>query len=804
MAAEKTITGYRDKLSARPGDTINFMISSFDGGAYQADLVRIISANNENKFSGLELEPIEAPFSGPHQGRKQVTECGSYARVETDQNPINLSSFSVVCAIKPTIDGRGDATLIALIDAASGAGIELQIDNKRHLSLQVADPSSSTIKQYELNPPLPIKDWSIVGASYDGESRTFQLFQKTAVSRTNLSERTHSLFKIEQGVDLPSLVCNRVMIAASPHTRPSTKRHFTGRIDSVRLLSRAATPQELEQIVITTRPLGIRGLEGFWDFSTDMEGAGFEDLSAHKRHGLLKNLPTRAVRGFRWTGEEHRWRHRRHHYSAIHFCEFDIYDCEWEVDFSYTIPSSLKSGIYAVRLTKGDEIDYIVFFVAPEIGKPTAKIAFLASTATYLAYANDTNIILMAPIVGGDDAVRPEETMLTQHPEFGLSMYHNQVDGFGIHFSSYLRPTVNIRPDSRAWGLTADGDITHWLEKHGYDYDVITDEQLHKDGGTLLEDYDVVITGTHPEYFSQAMRDGIETFTKTGGRLMYMGGNGFYWKIAYSEAWPSAIELRRAEDGTRAWLSQPGEYYHQFDGDLGGLWQRQELAPNKLVGVGFASQGSPGAMRFRKTQDAENPRVAFAFEGIQEEIIADYGKMKVPAMAEETDRADFSLGTPPHALILASTENAHPGLLRVKEEMYILMPQIVDQEVKADVTFFEVDGGGAVFSTGSIAWSSVLAFRNFDNSVARLTTNVLNRFLDPTPFIVPDVDLPTEELVPEIFRMPPGMAVNKMSYGRIISESFKKALMIFALPLLLKSKKISMPPPSPHRDDTVL
>ena len=124
--------------------------------------------------------------------------------------------------------------------------------------------------------------------------------------------------------------------------------------------------------------------------------------------------------------------------------------------------------------------------------------------------------------------------------------------------------------------------------------------------------------------------------------------------------------------------------------------------------------------------------------------------------------------------------------------------------MKADVTFFEVEGGGAVFSTGSIAWSSVLAFKDFDNSVARLTTNVLNRFLDPTPFEVPPADLPVEELVPEIFRMPPGMAVNQMSYNRIISESFKKALMIFALPLLLKSKKVSMPPPSPNRDDLFL
>ena len=47
--------------------------------------------------------------------------------------------------------------------------------------------------------------------------------------------------------------------------------------------------------------------------------------------------------------------------------------------------------------------------------------------------------------------------------------------------------------------------------------------------------------------------------------------------------------------------------------------------------------------------------------------------------------------------------------------------------------------GGAVFSTGSIAWAGSLAHNGYDNNVARITENVVRRFLDPRPFDPPAV-----------------------------------------------------------------
>jgi len=58
--------------------------------------------------------------------------------------------------------------------------------------------------------------------------------------------------------------------------------------------------------------------------------------------------------------------------------------------------------------------------------------------------------------------------------------------------------------------------------------------------------------------------------------------------------------------------------------------------------------------------------------------------------------------------------------------------------IRADMVFFETPSGGAVFSTGSIAWAGSLSHASYDNDVARITTNVLRRFLEETPFQTSD------------------------------------------------------------------
>ncbi len=802
VPGRRTLAGYRDRLSVRAGDTVRFMVSSFDARPFQADLVRIHSGNTVAPYAGLDLEFVAAPFAGEHAGVAQVVQCGSCGFVE-DERPIVSAggSFSLVCAVQPWTAARGASALIAFGDADTGGQLVLGADAQGRLTLRCLGPDGSELAAHHLSQPLPLRRWSVVGVSFDAGSRRLCLFQ-AGHARGPADSGPHEQETFDADLDLGALVRPTFGARWNLHEGGlETLEHLNGRLDAPRVVAAARAPEALAALVQRVAPEGGDAeVVGCWDFASDMGGDGFADRARYGLTGRFRNLPTRAVRGVRWTGNETCWRHAPDEYSAVHFHEYDVYDAGWEPSFAYTVPEELQSGVYAARLRKGEETDYVVFFVLPARAAPKAKVAFLASTATYLAYANELLVLPLGDLLGAKPRILPEEQLLVDHPEFGASLYQPHADGSGVHFSSYLRPTTNWRPGGRVWCLNADFDVIRWLRSTGEAFDVITDDALQREGEALLSDYRVVVTGTHPEYTSERMRESMEAFLEGGGRFMYLGGNGFYWKVAHSDAWPAAIELRRAEDGTRAWASEPAEYHHQFDGQLGGLWLRSAAPPQALVGVGFAAQGSPGRLRFRRQRGASDPRAAFLMAGVEGEVICDFHRMGATCNAEELDRADPSLGTPAHALVLASTENARADLLRTKEELLLLLPWVPDPDVRGDVVFFETRGGGAVFSTGSIGWASVLAHRRYENPAARLTANALARFLDPKPFVMPDATEDRAAMNPQVFDHPPGLRLGKLSWREILTGALGRVLSVLGLSAIAKWRGLPLVPPPPPRD----
>jgi N,N-dimethylformamidase len=252
-----------------------------------------------------------------------------------------------------------------------------------------------------------------------------------------------------------------------------------------------------------------------------------------------------------------------------------------------------------------------------------------------------------------------------------------------------------------------------------------------------------VLTGSHPEYHTGEMLDALEAYRNSGGRFCYLGGNGFYWKIALSPERDGVIEIRRGEGGIRAWAAEPGEYYNQFDGEYGGLWRRNGRPPQHLCGVGFTAQGNFLGSYYRKHAQAADRRVAWIFDGVDEETFGDHGMSGHGAAGFELDRTDKRLGTPEHAMVLASSENHPPDApwVLVPEEVLthlVTWPGEPARDlIRADLTFFECPDGGAVFSTGSITFCGSLMTNNFDNDVSRILDNVVGRFLDPAPFEMP-------------------------------------------------------------------
>ncbi len=369
------------------------------------------------------------------------------------------------------------------------------------------------------------------------------------------------------------------------------------------------------------------------------------------------------------------------------------------------------------------------------------------STATYLAYANHRMLFEGADFIADRTRLRPEHAYIRDHPELGRSMYEKHPDRSGVMFSSRRRPVLNLRPGADGWNFTPDTDINAFLEWTGVGHDVIADEDLHDEGFAALEPYRVIVTCSHPEYWSTAMLDALDQWQRNGGRLMYLGGNGFYWRVAFSDKWPGAMELRRAEDGVRNWQTGDGESYHAFGGEYGGMWRRLGRAPNELVGVGFAAQGFDRASYYEVNPeslggtgaDRRTARAAWIWDGVEiEDGRIGTSGLGGGAAGQELDRYDTRLGSPPHAVILASATDFGPDMVRTKEEFEgSVIYSTPDRYVRSDVVFFETPNGGAVFSVGSISWFGALARHNYDNDVAKMTANVLDRFNDPTPFEPP-------------------------------------------------------------------
>jgi N,N-dimethylformamidase len=221
---------------------------------------------------------------------------------------------------------------------------------------------------------------------------------------------------------------------------------------------------------------------------------------------------------------------------------------------------------------------------------------------------------------------------------------------------------------------------------------------------------------------------------------MYLGGNGFYWRIAHHQYLPGVIELRRAEDGIRDWVAEGGEYYHSFTGEYGGMWSRMGRPIHALAGVGMAAQGFDVSSYYRRQHGSYDPRAAFIFAGIEEEVIGDFGTVGGGAAGLELDRYDPAKGSPAHALVLASSENHSDTYFPPPDEIHnatAMMDGRQNPDVRADMVFFETPSGGAVFSTGSISWIGSLSYDQCRNNVSRITENVLRRFIDSAPFCYP-------------------------------------------------------------------
>jgi hypothetical protein len=396
--------------------------------------------------------------------------------------------------------------------------------------------------------------------------------------------------------------------------------------------------------------------------------------------------------------------------------------------FGYTSPhhkqflaAPERSGLYYFHATsETGRFFAFPWIVAPR--QPRARIAVLASNITWNAYNN---------FGGRSNYIHPDKLppQPTANARLELKRY---TDSDHIHYDTtdyaplsfdrpepinhvpeHVQPTDSIAGRAACHLAPAEWRFLAWLERERIAYDYYAETQLHF-GRLPLDEYQVLVLSTHPEYWSRQMYDRVKAWVfERGGRLVYLGGNGINCDVEFldeqtciyrndderrlraSSPRASREEARAQSESTSA-AAGKAKYESRFH-----LRHESEAS---LLGVVYDPRGIMTAAPYRVV-DAGH----WVFEGTGLAAGGVFGERslheRVPggASGHETDK--ISPSSPPGTRLLAKGMNADGG--------------------GAEMAIVEPAGRGAVFSAGSITWvSSILV----DDAVSRITANVLRRF----------------------------------------------------------------------------
>lgn len=730
------VVGYCHELRVKCGESLAFSVSCLER-SFNVQIVRLLHGDPNPEGPGIKMLEVEANCNGVHPGATHEIHSGSYMRVAAARLGRIEGSFALGAWIYPTLLGCGyEQILFSFGNDRNGWSVGL--DTKGSPFVDV-DGARRTIR----TSPFSEHQWYHVALLKKEAQWSLHTIDSSGASQTASFEG-------------PSYEpCEADLYFATRADNNGNKvEHFDGKIEQPWLFRRHLGEREIAALAGGTDPLCLKNCHAAWDFNTHPATMIAIDRSTTAAHGELVNLPMRSVTGHRWRGQAYDFHHAPKYFGAIFFHREDVGDVGWPIAFQFHVPADCPSGLYAARLSAGKTIDHVPFVVRPDSSGATSHIAFLTPTLSYLAYSNEQMAsrpdIAAALSANAQDIasvypVTPEDAFANRHRL--LSLYDKRADGTGVCYVAKRRPHLSMRPSYKMpllWQsgavhqLSADLHLIDWLIEMGFRHDAITDEDLHEEGLALLGQYRVVITGTHPEYWSLQMLDAMEAYLNGGGRLMYVGGNGFYWVTSLDPMNSDYIEVRRGL-GSGSWRAHPAEEFHSTTGEKGGLWRFRGRPPQALVGVGMSSMGNDDGRPYVRSEQASDPRWSFIFEGLDaDQLIGDVPSLVFNAGAGgfEIDRADPTLGTPASTTLLATARvdsgNSYQELI---EELDAATPYgggETNSKVRADMVWVDYPKGGAVWSVGSILWCSCLSHNHYENSVSIVTQNVIRQMLKET------------------------------------------------------------------------
>ncbi len=752
-----TIRGYCDVPSAAPGETIRFFVSSDRPGEYRADIVRLVHGDTNPNGPGFKEELLETRVSGSYPARFQRTQFGSYVEI-ADRGALHpRAGLTVHAFVWPTTPTRGRQGIVSRWADDVKAGWALAIEDGV-LVFSVGD-GSGTVSSVVSDRPLFQEVWYSVTASYDPGDASLALRQESVVNRVNSvfgpivpldSDTTVTATSAAVPGDAAVPVIVAGLSESSDGDRTWCIAPFNGKIDAPKVYGRALDETESARLA-AGEPVAPGDLLARWDFAAGIGPSGIPtdrvvDVSGNGIDGICVNQPDRGMTGWNWQGLEEHFVHAPEQYGAIWFHEDSLDDCRWDVDFELTRAAEHEERLLRRPVEHGRRggLRTLLRFAAPRNGdredplpRPDLQLSRLCQqpdhadrerrAGCHRAHATSQSLGRRAP--RARRVLRPLDVRLPRGRPRGR-----------VHVLATTDPEhapqvpARVRSDPSVSG----GPVPDRLaQRPGTLLRRRHRSRLDSRGRGSPERYNVVVTSSHPEYYTAGMIDAWEDYLCAGGRGMYVGANGIYWVVSLHPEKPWVMEVRKGETGAKAWQARPGELHHSTTGERGGLWRCRARAPQKIWGTGFTSFGFDHSGYFVPLPDARDDRVAWIMDGIDPEgPIGDFGLVGGGAAGWELDRYDRSLGTPPHTMLLAGSVEHSVNYYVVNEDVFFPHPGMSGGEhpfVRADIVYFTTPNGGAMFSTSSISWCGSLSWNDYDNNVSRMMNNVLTQFARDEP-----------------------------------------------------------------------
>ena len=468
-------------------------------------------------------------------------------------------------------------------------------------------------------------------------------------------------------------------------------------------------------------------------------------------HGQTVTCPPRR-HGHNFTGAQTNFNLAPHEYGAIHFHDDDVEDVPG--NRTSDLRSRLTCPAASTRPGCGPATTRTICpsASAPPGEQPPPALPCLCPPSPYVVYANfrehRRRVLDKERVPNADpDLHEPEYAFIRAN---GCPAYTNATPtdrapptSLSCAQSSTCGPssaTASGRPPPR---FPADLYLIDWLEATGHQVDVITDHDLHAEGADLLSPYRVVLTGSHHEYWTTDMLAGMRSYLNDGGRLMYLGGNGFFGVTTIDAERPHIAEVRRW--GT-SWPFEmpPAERVHSTTGEPGA--EPGATAAYRRMAWSASARAQPASTGAPTT--SANPTASIPAPPSYLTASARRSHWRLPLTRRPPRRGGLRDGPsrlrpghpaprPAAGLVRGAlrtlrrlhrrTSGVHPGQGRHADRR----PAPPDRPhvfVRADMVYFETPKRRCRLLRRLHRLARLLSHNSYDNTVSRVTANVLRRF----------------------------------------------------------------------------